>query len=97
MAGIRWARGLAFLASRLPVCITVLGSCSQSEQSIERSRVSRSSSFACPGRCSVTWIPGWAVAIGANGLRISEGADGLGSHMSMWLGPPFIHRKITLF
>ena len=32
-----------------------------------------------------------------NGLRISCGASGFGSHISMWLGPPESQNRITDF
>src|SRR5438105_223942 len=38
--------------------------------------------------CSPTKMPGTAVAMGLNSPRISAGASGLGSQVSMWLTPP---------
>ena len=58
--------------------------------------VSLSIIAACFGRYSHSRTPGRAVAIVPNGPRISRGASGLGSHVSMWLGPPVIHNRITL-
>ena len=51
--------------------------------------------FAQWGRCSLTNVPGTAVATGSNGPRISAGASGLRSHMSIVLGPPPRNRKMT--
>src|SRR5437868_1375714 len=41
-------------------------------------------------------MPGTLVGIVPNSPRNSAGASGLGSHMSMWLGPPRIHSRMTL-
>ena len=40
-------------------------------------------------------MPGTLVRMTPNSPRYSAGASGLGSHMSMWLGPPRIHRMMT--
>src|SRR5206468_5668005 len=50
---------------------------------------------ACRGRCSPIWMPGTLVAIGLNSPRTSTGALGLRSYMSMWLGPPASHSRMT--
>src|SRR4051794_3268 len=47
------------------------------------------------GSMSVNWMPGTAVDLTPNSPRYSTGALGLGSHMSMWLGPPRIQRMMT--
>src|SRR5690242_11942559 len=52
---------------------------------------------ACSGRCSLTRMPGTLVGMEANGPRTSAGASGLGSHMSIWLGPPDSQKRITDF
>src|SRR4051812_26902369 len=41
-------------------------------------------------------MPGTLVFIVPNSPRTSAGASGLGSHMSIWLGPPRIHKSRTL-
>src|SRR5882672_7090129 len=41
-------------------------------------------------------MPGTFVEIVWNGPRISRGASGFGSHMSMWLGPPESQKRMTL-
>ena len=52
-----------------------------------------------PGRtsaaCRSAWMPGTLVGLTPNSPRNSAGASGLGSHMSMWLGPPRIQRMMT--
>ena len=40
--------------------------------------------------------PAACVRIVENGPRISRGASGLTSQVSMWLGPPVIHSRMTL-
>src|SRR5215510_5516557 len=40
-------------------------------------------------------MPGILVLIGLNSPRILEGASGLGSQMSRWLGPPWRKRRMT--
>src|SRR5688572_1287170 len=56
-----------------------------------------SASFAQLGRCSPIIVPGTLVRIGLYGPRISSGASGLRSHMSMVLGPPSRNRKMQAF
>ena len=51
--------------------------------------------LACSGKCSHTRRPGTLVSIVPKGPRISPGASGLGSHVSMWLGPPESQKRIT--
>ena len=53
--------------------------------------------FALIGRCSQIWMPGTLVEIGLNSPRYSDGALGFMSQVSIWLGPPRIHRMITDF
>jgi len=53
-----------------------------------------------PGEMQVTIMLkpvacGTDVEIVSNGPRISLGASGFGSHISMWLGPPRIQRRMT--
>src|SRR5262249_1487227 len=43
---------------------------------------------AMRGKISLTWIPGTLVEMALKGPRTSSGALGLGSQVSMWLGPP---------
>jgi hypothetical protein len=43
---------------------------------------------------SLICVPGTLVGMGRNSPRISEGASGLRSNMSMWLGPPSIHKRM---
>lgn len=50
---------------------------------------------AIRGRCSQMGRPETLVAIEPNSPRTSGGASGLGSNMSMWLGPPNRSIKIT--
>ena len=40
------------------------------------------------GKCSLIRTPVAMVSIGLNSPRNSVGASGLGSNVSMWLGPP---------
>src|SRR6266849_8606613 len=47
------------------------------------------------GSISESVIPGTLVDMVPNSPRYSTGASGLGSHMSIWLGPPRIHRMMT--
>src|SRR6185503_4050607 len=60
-----------------------------SDRMIDRSFISA----AMRGRCSQTWIPRTAVSIALNGPFVS--CPGLGSKVSMWLGPPSMKRTIT--
>src|SRR5262245_34736681 len=39
-------------------------------------------------------MPGTAVSIGLNSPRTFSGASGLGSNVSMWLGPPAIQSRM---
>ena len=50
--------------------------------------------MARSGSCSLILKPGVRVAIVLKPPRISLGASGLGSQVSMWLGPP--HWKIRM-
>ena len=49
------------------------------------------------GSMSESMIPGTLVGPTPNSPRYSTGAFGFGSHISIWLGPPRIHRMITEF
>src|SRR4051794_23003324 len=52
-------------------------------------------SFICPaslGRCSLIWMPGTAVSIALNWPPLAW--PGLGSKVSVWLGPPVIQSKM---
>ena len=53
-----------------------------------------SSACAIIGMCSLMCVPGILVLIGLNSPRMFAGASGLGSQISMWLGPPC--RKIMI-
>ena len=55
----------------------------------------RSMTFASPGMCSQIETPGADVAIGRNSPRISSGASGFRSHMSIVAGPPASQIWIT--
>src|SRR5947209_7248875 len=44
------------------------------------------------GKFSLIWMPGTDVSIGRNGPLLS--VPGLGSKVSLWLGPPSIHRTM---
>src|SRR5436190_12011248 len=57
--------------------------------------VKRSMRAACFGRCSQIIVPGTRVRITLKGPRFSGGRDGLGSQVSIWLGPPAIHSRMT--
>src|SRR5438874_10777087 len=52
---------------------------------------------ACLGRCSQMTVPGSLVEMTENGPRFCNGRLGLASQASMWLGPPAIQRRMTLF
>ena len=65
-------------------------------QSTERMIVNWSSIAACFGRCSQMRTPGSLVGMTPNGPRFSSGRSGLGSQVSMWLGPPAIQSRMTL-
>src|SRR5262245_14488750 len=97
MAGMWRARGLVRpSASRLAVWKTVLGSWLLWRESTLRISVNWSIMAACLGRCSQTMQPGIRVRITEKGPRFSGGRLGLGSQVSMWLGPPAIHNRMTL-
>src|SRR5262245_25038861 len=97
MAGYIRATGLRRgSASRLAVCMTVFGSWLLCRQSTERMSVKRSSRAAIFGRCSMMRTPGSFVVVTPNGPRFSIGRSGLGSQVSIWLGPPVIQRRMTL-
>ncbi len=51
-------------------------------------------SLANFGKCSLMRMPGTDVSIGLNSPRTSAGASGLGSNVSMWLGPPAIQSRM---
>src|SRR5436305_13665344 len=56
----------------------------------------RAQSFMTPaifGRFSLISMPGTAVGIGWNALEL---LPGLGSKVSMWLGPPVMNRRMQL-
>ena len=57
--------------------------------------VNRSSIAACFGRCSQSKTPGSLVGMTPNGPRFWSGRSGLGSQVSMWLGPPAIQSRMT--
>src|ERR1043166_1845930 len=58
--------------------------------------VDLSTCLANNGMTSVRRMPGTTVLIGLNSPRTFDGASGLGSQISMWLGPPWRKTKITL-
>src|SRR5262249_37245328 len=64
------------------------GSCELKEWVKVRIRQVLCTHLAVRGRCSQICRPGSEVAIGLNSPRISAGACGFMSNMSMWLGPP---------
>ena len=84
-------------ASRFPVWKTVFGSWLLCRASTERMIVNRSSMAAWRGKCSQIRTPGSFVAIDPNGPRFCTGRSGLTSQVSIWLGPPAIQRRMTLF
>src|SRR5262249_31201644 len=53
---------------------------------------SRPTCSAIFGRYSHTWTPGMRVATGRNGPPV--GRPGFMSNVSIWLAPPFIHRRM---
>src|SRR4051812_10478480 len=55
---------------------------------IDRIRLNLSVWFASFGNSSLRCNPDTRVGIGRNGPRTSEGADGFGSNVSRWAGPP---------
>ena len=46
---------------------------------------------------SLSWMPATLVLIALNSPRMFEGASGLGSQISMWLGPPCRKSRMTDF
>ena len=48
------------------------------------------------GRCSQIFTPGIRVGMTLKGPRFWSGRSGLGSQVSIWLGPPAIHKRIQL-
>ena len=80
----------------MPACM-VIGVWLLALQSTLRMIDSLSAMEACSGRCSVNCTPGSFVWIVPKGLRISCGASGFGSHISIWLGPPESQNKMTDF
>src|SRR4051812_5911009 len=54
-----------------------------------------SMNLAILGRCSLTWMPATEVSMALNGPPLAW--PGLGSNVSSWLGPPFIHRRMHDF
>ena len=85
---LRWASGF-------PACIGAGKWSMLARQSTDRTSASRSMMPARSGRCSPKRTPGTRVAMELNGPRISLGAVGLGSKVSMWLGPPESQTRIT--
>ena len=57
-----------------------------------RMMASLSAIFAIRGRYSHTWRPVTLLAIGRNGPPV--GRPGFMSKVSIWLAPPFIHRRM---
>ncbi len=55
---------------------------------IVRMKTNLSAICAMRGKCSQMRMPGTLVSMGLNSPRMSTGASGLRSHMSMWGGPP---------
>src|SRR5712692_5306693 len=62
---------------------------------MERMSVTLSIWSASMGMTSLTSMPGTLVLIGLKSPRTLEGALGLGSQISMWLGPPCRNSMIT--
>src|SRR5208283_1328487 len=54
-----------------------------------------SACWARSGITSLNWMPSTLVLMGLNSPRMLEGASGLGSQMSMWLGPPWRNSRMT--
>src|SRR5262245_56273013 len=59
---------------------------------MERMTASLSPCLASFGRCSLKRTPGAFVAISLNGPPLA--CPGLRSKVSIWLGPPFIHKRM---
>jgi hypothetical protein len=64
--------------------------------STERMIVNLSSIAACLGRCSQIDDAGQFRLRDAERPAVLGGRSGLGSHVSMWLGPPAIQSRMTL-
>ena len=64
---------------------------------MERMSVTLSIVCAIIGMCSPMLVPGILVLMGLNSPRMLAGASGLGSQMSMWLGPPCRKIMMTFF
>src|SRR5271170_1956308 len=64
---------------------------------MERMSVALLMAEAIIGMVSLMFVPGILVLIGLNSPRILRGASGLGSQISMWLGPPCRKTMITDF
>src|SRR5947207_4644486 len=62
---------------------------------MERMSVTLSIWSASMGIVSLTSIPGTFVLIGLNSPRTLDGALGLGSQISIWLGPPCRNSMMT--
>src|SRR5262245_34902044 len=77
----RWCMASKWLLM-LPTCV------------IERTRVKCRVRADSRGCSSLSRIPGTFEAIGLYGPRISSGAPGLRSQVSMWLGPPQSRTKM---
>ena len=60
----------------------------------ERTKASLSARAARPGRCSLRKTPGAFVAMAAKSPRMPSAASGLGSKVSIWLGPPVRKTRI---
>src|SRR5438876_3315562 len=59
---------------------------------MERTRTMSFMCLAILGRCSLILMPGTAVEISLNGPPLL--VPGFKSNVSIWLGPPFIHRRM---
>src|SRR5450755_3202967 len=64
---------------------------------MERISVALLMADAIIGMVSLKFVPGIFVLMGLNSPRILSGASGLGSQISMWLGPPCRKTMITDF
>src|SRR5438876_7241515 len=67
----------------------------QAEDGIRDGRVTGVQTCALPICLSLIWMPETFVGMALNSPRISWGASGLGSNVSIWLGPPPIQRRMT--
>src|SRR5687767_11031869 len=77
--------------------VCVLLTCPGLSWCSERMMASLSPRDASCGSHSEMAIPGAEVAIGRNSPRYSNGASGLRSNVSMWLGPPHSHSTMIDF